>query len=251
MYLMYVDESGDTGLENSPSHYFALSGLVVHELQWRTFISDLVRIRKTLKDKYGFGIREELHAAQFIRRNNLKLKKSIRLQILRDYAKYLAELDYISVTNILVNKTNKTYGYDVFDRAWEALFQRFENTLHHKNFPGPANPQDYGVIFCDDTNGRKLNSLIRKMAVYNPIPKKFGSGYLSKPIRLLIEDPNMRNSVSSLPIQAADFCAFMLYQHFHPNNYLKNKTGHGYFHHLSSILNKKASNAHPDGVVLL
>lgn len=35
MYLMYVDESGDIGLVNSPTHYFVLVGLVLHELRWQ------------------------------------------------------------------------------------------------------------------------------------------------------------------------------------------------------------------------
>ena len=33
MYLMYVDESGDSGLVNSPTRYFVLTGMVVHELR--------------------------------------------------------------------------------------------------------------------------------------------------------------------------------------------------------------------------
>jgi len=49
MYLMYVDESGDTGVVNSPTSYFGLSGLVIHESQWRNFVSQLVGFRKTLK----------------------------------------------------------------------------------------------------------------------------------------------------------------------------------------------------------
>ena len=35
MYLMYVDESGDVGMVNSPSRYFVLVGLVLHELRWQ------------------------------------------------------------------------------------------------------------------------------------------------------------------------------------------------------------------------
>jgi len=33
LYLLYVDESGDTGLTGSQSRYFILSGFVVHELR--------------------------------------------------------------------------------------------------------------------------------------------------------------------------------------------------------------------------
>ena len=31
MYLMYIDESGDTGTNNSPTQYFVLSAIVIHE----------------------------------------------------------------------------------------------------------------------------------------------------------------------------------------------------------------------------
>lgn len=38
MYLMYVDESGDSGLLGSPTRYFVVSGIVLHEL--REFCGD-------------------------------------------------------------------------------------------------------------------------------------------------------------------------------------------------------------------
>lgn len=253
MFLMYVDESGDTGLKDSPSPYFALSGIVVHELNWRLFITDLLAIRKKLKEKYGIGIRDEIHAAEFLRHANPKgLPKHIRLQVLRDNLRMLAQLSYINVTNIVIDKSNKSASYDLFEKAWEALFQRFENTLRYNNFPGPKNPKDYGLVLCDDTNGGKLNRLVRRMAVYNPIPSKHNMGqYRNLPIELIVEDPSMRNSKESLPIQAADLCAFMLYQYLKPNSYVKKKTGHGFFSQLKPILNLKASSTHPLGVKIL
>ena len=43
MYLMYVDESGDIGLVNSPTRYFVLVGLVLHELRWQQTREALVQ----------------------------------------------------------------------------------------------------------------------------------------------------------------------------------------------------------------
>ena len=40
MFLMYVDESGDCGLQNSPTRYLVLTGLVIHELRWQVPGSD-------------------------------------------------------------------------------------------------------------------------------------------------------------------------------------------------------------------
>ena len=62
MYLLYVDESGDSGLHCSPSRYFALSGFVVHELRWHETLESIINFRKHLRDTYGLKLREELHA---------------------------------------------------------------------------------------------------------------------------------------------------------------------------------------------
>ena len=252
MFLMYVDESGDTGLSGSMSRYFCLSGLVVHELQWQNFVNDLLNVRKNITAKYGISFREEIHCAQFLRHaHSTGLPKNIRLQVLRDLTRSRASLPYRSVTNIVVDKLNKPSGYDVFDNAWKVLFQRFENTLRYRNFPGPANTQDYGLVFCDDTNGKKLQSLVRKMSVYNPIPNSGSLGYRQLPLRLLVEDPSMRNSKDSLPIQAADLCAYMLYQNVSPCSYVRKKSGHGYLNQLQPVLNLHASRTNQLGIVNL
>ncbi|WP_412728960.1 DUF3800 domain-containing protein [Geobacillus stearothermophilus] len=65
MYLVYVDESGDTGLVKSPTRYFILSALIVHESNWNKFIDDIIEFRKRLRDNYKFKLREEIHAAEF------------------------------------------------------------------------------------------------------------------------------------------------------------------------------------------
>lgn len=53
MYLMYVDESGDTGIMNSPTKHFALSSLVVHELRWEAALQQLTEFRRRMRDRFG------------------------------------------------------------------------------------------------------------------------------------------------------------------------------------------------------
>lgn len=60
MYLMYVDESGDTGLVNSKTDYFVLTGLVIHELRWQLYLEQLIAFRQRLKQQYGLKLREEI-----------------------------------------------------------------------------------------------------------------------------------------------------------------------------------------------
>src|SRR5438128_2198790 len=151
MYLMYVDESGDAGLINSPTRYFVLTGLVVHELRWRTYLDQIINFRKRIKQIYGFKLREELHGSALISRpgNLVRIKRHDRLAIIREFATELSTMRGLNLINIVVDKQGKQAGYDVFEKAWKALIQRFENTLRHRNFSEPANPDDQGMLFCD------------------------------------------------------------------------------------------------------
>lgn len=250
MYLMYVDESGDTGVEALHTNYFILTGLVVHETRWREFIDVLVGLRKRLNDRYGLPVRAELHASEYIRKQVFNIAKHDRLAIMRNVIDEIAKYDFISITNIVVRKDNKPDGYDVFNHAWQALFQRFENTLRSGNFPG-AYRTDYGLVFTDATSGEKLIRLVRKMSVYNPVPNRNGVGYRDLPIVKIIEDPHEKDSKDSLPIQICDICAYFLKQYYAPNGYVKRKRASKYFERLDGVLNKRASSTHPLGIVEL
>ena len=108
MYLMYVDESGDPGLNNSPSRYFVLSGLVMHELRWRDFIDQIMVFRRRMKATYGLGVRNEIHAAEFVRSSgSVNLPRNMRYLILRHFADELSRMNWLSVTNVVVDKQGK------------------------------------------------------------------------------------------------------------------------------------------------
>lgn len=253
MFLMYVDESGDCGILNSPTQYFVLSGLVVHELNWGDYAKQLIAFRKTLKNQYGLLIREEIHSAHMINRPGplVHIKKSDRLAILRDFADLLASMNGLNLINIVIDKQGKSSDYPVFETAWKALIQRFENTMNAQNFRGPRNDVENGHLLPDHTDDKKLTGLLRKMFVYNPIPNQtqFGPGYRDKAIRLIVEDPSFKESSESLFIQAVDLSAYLLSQHLSPNTYMREKSGHNYFKRLEPILCKKACLKDPMGIV--
>ena len=252
MYLMYVDESGDSGLVNSPTQYFALSGLVVHESRWRDFLNALIALRKLLRATYGLPIRAEIHAAHYINHKPVNLARNARLMVLRRTIDELAKLDYISITNVVVRKEGKAEDYDVFERAWQTLFQRFENTLQGGNFPG-AHRNDFGIIITDATAGKKLSQLVRRMAVFNYIPNDgaHGGGARNMPITRIIEDPYGKDSAHSLPIQMADVSAYFLHQLYKPSSYIKKQRAQKYFNRLTPVLNTRASRFNPQGIVEL
>ena len=94
MYLMYVDESGDCGLDKSPTNYFVLSGLTVHESRWKDLLDHILNFRRNMKSVYGLPIRTEIHASEYIRSSPYPgIQKFQRLAILRNYLDELAKID--------------------------------------------------------------------------------------------------------------------------------------------------------------
>ncbi len=183
------------------------------------------------------------------------MEKHIGLAISRNLLDELAKINFISITNVIVDKRSKTLTYDVFSNAWQALFQRFENTMNYGNFTG-AHSSDFGIVINDNTDGMKLQKMVRKMAVYNDIPHTvsmygMGSGYRMLPIRKIIEDPNSRDYKYSYLIQSCDVVAYFLLQRFVPNKYIRKMGAQYYFDRLAPILNTRASRTDPLGIVVL
>lgn len=257
MYLMYVDESGDAGsVPRSPTRYFVLTGLVIHELRWHEALEQLIAFRRRIGAAFGFLLREEIHAGGMLSRPGdlVRIKRNSRLAIIRHFLDELAGMPFLNIINIRIDKQGKPQDYDPFEKAWQALIQRFENTLNHRNFPGPANPDDKGIIFCDETDEASLRRLYRKMRVYNPVPNMrvvYGSGYRQLPLARIVEDPSIRRSHHSYFIQAADVAAFAAYQWYAPSKFIRTKGARNYFTRLDSVLCKVASTANRFGVVEL
>jgi hypothetical protein len=252
MYLMYVDESGDPGMGGSPSRIFVLSGLVVHESQWRPLLDHIVEFRRRMKGAFGLRIREELHAAHLITTpGDLKrIPRFDRLTIIRHFADELAKFPGVSIINVVVVKEGKPQDFDVAEQAWRALLQRFENTIHHGNFPGPADADQRGLVFPDGSPLPRIVRLMRRLRHFNPVPSRFGPAR-NLPLVRIVEDPVFRDSAQSLLIQAADLAAFLLYQREQPNAYMRKKGGAAYFERLSPILCRQAAPTDPLGVVRL
>ena len=253
MYMMYVDESGDVGLNGSPTRYFVLTGVVIHELRWKQTQEELLQFRRDLKLKFGLRLRDEIHASPLISRPGdlARIPKQHRLEILRRYADKLASMPHVSLINVVVDKEAKAQGTDVFELAWKALIQRFENTIAHQNFPGPKNSDDMGLLFPDMSDAKKLNGLLRKMRAHNPVPNAMTNGYRNLLVRHVIEDANFRDSAHSYFIQSVDVAAYLLYQQLSPSAYMKKKSGHNYFGRMTSILCKAATPRDAQGIVRL
>ena len=255
MFLLYVDESGDGGMIGSPSKYFVLTGLVIHELRWNEYLDRIVDYRKRMRNSFGLLLREEIHSAHLINKPGslARIKRNDRVTIIRSFANELAGMADLSIINVIVEKTGKQPDYDVIENAWKTLIQRFSNTMSHHNFPGPTNPDETGLIVPDMSEVKKITHVLRRMRRYNPIPNRvgLGRGFRNLSISNLVEDPYFKDSEHSYFIQAADLAAFLLYQKFSPSAYARKKSIHNYFKRLDPVLCKVASRSDPEGIVRL
>jgi Protein of unknown function (DUF3800) len=252
---MYVDESGDCGLVNSPTRYFVLTGLVIHETVWRTSLDRLISFRRRIHKGFGLMPRTEIHTYAFLNRpgNLAFIKRNDRLTIIRLFADELASMSDISLVCVVVDKLGKPEYYDVFESAWKILLQRFENTMFHGNFPGAAHPNEHGMIFPDYTDEKKLLQLLRKMRRFNLVPgsTEQGTGSRNLILQRVVEDPNFRNSEDSYFVQSVDLTAYLLQQHLAPSKFMKKKSAQNYFDRLDPILCKVSSRSDPRGIVRL
>ncbi|MDP2653409.1 MAG: DUF3800 domain-containing protein [Candidatus Omnitrophota bacterium] len=251
MYLFYVDESGDSGLVGSPTNYYALSGFVVHELRWHQILEEIINFRKSLRARYGLKLRQEIHAADFIHSSggSTGIPKSLRLRLMRAVLDFQAGLSDINVINVVVDKRTKPVGADVVDIAWTTLIQRFHNTISYRNFPGPQNPQDFGIIIADQTDVKKLMAISRRMRRFNPVPNMANPGSRNILIDTIVEDVVHRDSVHSYFIQLVDVNVYFLMQKHKACAYVKKKGASNYFDRLDPVLCKVASRGNQWGIV--
>ena len=254
MYLMYVDESGDTGLKNSPTKYFVLSAIVIHELRWKQILTELTTFRKMLRDSKGLKIREKIHSNDFINKPGdlVRIQRNDRLDILKKCIDWLNLQNDLSIFSVILDK-GKHENNDIFELAWNAILTRFENTIRCKNFRGPQNSDERGILISDNTDGEKLRSLVRRMRHYNPIPNRrdlYSGDYRNVKLEYFIEDPIFRDSKISFIHQMNDVVAYFCRQLVEPNNYVKKKAGVKYYNRLSNVLIDKVSKS-KDGIVWL
>ncbi|HXA18875.1 MAG TPA: DUF3800 domain-containing protein [Thermoanaerobaculia bacterium] len=254
MYIMYVDESGDTGVSKSPTKHFALSSMIIHELRWEATLQQLIEFRRRIRDKYGLKVAEEIHASAMISKPGplARISRNDRLSILRAFLDEITRLPDVNSINVVIDKRSTDTSDAIFDRGWRTLIQRFENTLSKRNFPGPANPDERGLIICDQTDSR-LNRLLRRMRRYNPVPNQetFGPGYRDLRLKYIVEDPVHRNSKDTYFLQAVDTIAFFLYQAVAPSEFIRRRGARKQFLRLLPVLCTVATKDNPYGVVHL
>ncbi len=211
MYLVYFDESGDSGFSNSPSLYFSLAGLVIHEDRWLDFLNKLVDFRRHLKSTYSLPMRVELRANSLIHKKKefrkLSISRTDRLKIFKEALTFLDKNSgEIQVFAVVIDKQKvRRKNLDIRSVAWEYALQRVQNML--KAF-SDSDAEEHAAIFPDEGHHFLIKQLIRKMRRHHYVPSFYGGPPLKVLAEHIVEDPNDRLSHESYIIQLADLSAY-------------------------------------------
>ncbi len=92
--------------------------------------------------------------------------------------------------------------------VWDLALERLERFTN-------ANDERC-MIFPDEGNEKLVRSILREKRRSSFVPSRFGTGVLSRPARLIVEDPAHRSSGESYFIQLVDLIASAAYRAISP-----------------------------------
>lgn len=205
MYMLYADESGNTGtdLDNNEQPIFVLSGILVNEENWH-FINNYFNEEKV--KIWELLTTNEIHTADIFspRRKSVFRQKNWQdnFKILEQLIDLIIELD-ISALYIAIDKKNfkksinsifeNTIKIDPYIYSFRLLYDNVSNVLCKK--------EGRGIIFLDDIL---------------TIPKQLHDIYpvISKNNNTMIEEAIFVKSNSTNFIQIADVFAFYIEKYF-------------------------------------
>ena len=197
MKLLYIDESGSTGLDmdNKQQPYFILAGVCVEDKKWHEindyFEEEKVKICSDFKDI-------EIHTNELFNTNKkspfYKNNWKDNLAILEKLVNLVSSMS-IPISNVRLFKKNykKHFGnniiVDPYLYCFSILYEKFNEILKSEN--------DYGIVFCDELKKMEtsLEILYPKLKVNN---------------KNIIERTFYLNSKKNNFIQIADICSFYI-----------------------------------------
>ena len=215
-YLTYFDETGDDGITTASSDHFILTSIYMPAENWQDNFDKIRKLRKDLKEQYGFHVSEEMHTKHFLTDKNPYRKynwsKEEKQEIIVAFTKMIGELN-LKIINVIIDKTKiKKEDYPVLENALKYNIQRIEN-----DSKGEWNY----LIITDKGRTATMRKTARAIRVFNPIQSQYSYGYRNQPIKNLIEDIMEKDSSESYFIQICDFISFFV--HLYYSCYEKNK----------------------------
>lgn len=209
VYFLYADGSGQTRIKNSRSNngLYILSGVLVHEKDWRIVEQKLDDLKRILFPRLRSN-KWELHAyhiwnnREFFARRELDLSITKKEEIFSRVVNVACE-SKITVINVIIFKDmlEQRRSSAVMKSSWQRLTARFEDFLRHKMLYS-----DDGLLFVDSS--QKVPETEIKEAVLAEIRRK--NSQLGS--HRVIENPIFVESHRWNLIQLADMIAYITHR---------------------------------------
>ena len=221
--LVYFDETGDDGLIKTSSETFILTSVYMSSENWQKNYNQMKFLRKELKEKYGFHVKEEMHTKHFLTDKDPYRKynwnKETKLEILKAFTLAIADLD-LTCINVIIDKNKiKKQDYKVLENALKYNIQRIDND---------SNGEWNYIIITDRGRIAPMRKTARAIRAYNPIQSKYSYTFKNQPISGLIEDILEKDSKESYFIQICDFVSYFVHLYYKcciKKNDLPNRVG--------------------------
>lgn len=216
MYILYVDESGDTGhfhpdSSNTGTPYFILAGLIISVEKWHDSLILLKNSRTLIAKNYHFPYVEEIHCSELINRNKKaynQISKKDSWDIIYDFSRAISNIPEAHIlTAVIDKKTSNINNEDYLKVVITDLYSQFQEFLDSK--------ASYGIVVLDKVNNNKVSVIVRQ------IMETTGERKGVRKINRIIEDPLLKDSAGSHFVQAADTIAYTLKESLFPNGSAK------------------------------
>lgn len=230
MYLMYIDESGDTiSLSNKGKRNLVLTGCIIHE-EKKLEIEKKLRV---IKNGYYYNPDTEIKS-NFLRYANpdITLNSPIKLndrkkydQLEKDIASFLKEIDVNNIS-VVINKAEyweKHPTENPYHSAYTLLLERFQEFLEESN--------SLGICIIDPREGQVEKSFIGTDLDQIHHHLRWDEG-LGKKCPNIIERVLFATSDRTVGIQIADLYCYPV---FHVYEYNKNKDNYWRFKDITQL----------------
>lgn len=201
MHFLYVDESGDLGSNPGASPYFILCGLLIHHTDWQGTSAAIRAMRGRLQDLFGFACHRELHAAEFLGRNDrhLSLARNVRFRCALHIVGFLAKHPQIKPIRIVVDKSSHNMSVRV--QAWEGLLAESNRIV--SRLPPDRCEASGLIVICDDHRSAPRQAMLKEMQADH--------------IAGIVEQPFGMDSRDAQLLQLADLLAYLTKQEVMPS----------------------------------
>lgn len=196
VHFIYLDESGDPGLKNSPTDHYILAGFSLPAADWHLINRRFSLFREWANQQYGLDHGQEIHAAEFLgaARIHCGLPRATRLLIMRKL-----------VGMLMLSRELRFFGWVTTKQSEDPLEQTGSRCLKD----------------LEDWRTAGFFGESRSLFIIHDQMTRQPKSWLTPGRIALIERPVAIDSRTSNLLQAADLIAYLLKQTRRPNSYLK------------------------------